>query len=140
MANHPDLPDFIGSGWSFPPHFVAEGRTVTLAEGTNEIEESLHILLSTLPGERVMHPKYGCDLTPLLFEPLTTTLQTIIADRVQTSILYFEPRISPEKVEVTIDDPGVGRLLIVVHYRIRSTNSRHNFVFPFYVSEGASTG
>jgi phage baseplate assembly protein W len=129
---------FLGTGWAFPPEFVPaeEKSTVAMASARVDIEQSLGILLSTLPGERVMQPRYGCDLTPLLFEPLTTSLITDIADRVRTAILYFEPRVIPENVRVTPDDVLSGRVLIEITYRIGSTNSRHNFVFPFYKEEG----
>jgi phage baseplate assembly protein W len=138
METEPKLP-FLGTGWAFPPEFVLdeERSAAALISGRADIEQSLGILLSTLPGERVMQPRYGCDLTPLLFEPLTTSLITDIADRVQTSILYFEPRIIADKITVTADDALAGRILIEVSYRISATNSRHNFVFPFYKSEAS---
>jgi uncharacterized protein len=132
-------PPFLGTGWAFPPDFILEGATVATVSGREDIEESLKILLTTLPGERVMQPRYGCDLTPLLFEAVTTSLITDIADRVRTAILYFEPRITPENVRVTSEDVLGGRVLIEVAYRISATNSRHNFVFPFYKQEGADT-
>ncbi|MEX2382295.1 MAG: GPW/gp25 family protein [Opitutales bacterium] len=132
-------PPFLGAGWAFPPDFLLEGATVATVSGREDIEESLRILLSTLPGERVMQPRYGCDLTPLLFETLTTSLVTDIVDRVRTSILYFEPRITPEEIGVTPDDVLNGRILIHVTYQVSATNSRHNFVFPFYKEEGSRT-
>jgi phage baseplate assembly protein W len=140
METEPNLP-FLGTGWAFPPEFDLddERSAAALVTGRIDIEQSLGILLSTLPGERVMQPRYGCDLTPLLFEPLTTSLITDIADRVQTSILYFEPRIVPDNVSVTPDDALAGRILIEVSYRISATNSRHNFVFPFYKTEASET-
>jgi phage baseplate assembly protein W len=135
MANGTQ-PPFLGSGWAFPPQFLKEGATVEMVSDREDIEQSLGILLSTLPGERLMQPRYGCDLTPLIFEPLTTSLITDISDRVRSSILYFEPRIVPEKISVTADDPLAGVVLIEVGYRISATNARHNFVFPFYKAEG----
>jgi phage baseplate assembly protein W len=130
---------FLGTGWEFPPAFVPveEKSTVAMVSGRVDIEQSLGILLSTLPGERVMQPRYGCDLTPMLFESLTTSLITDIADRIRTAILYFEPRIIPEDIRVTPDDALSGRISIEVSYRIAATNSRHNFVFPFYKEEGS---
>ena len=130
---------FLGTGWEFPPAFVPveEKSTVAMVSGRADIEQSLGILLRTLPGERVMQPRYGCDLTPMLFEPLTTSLITDIADRIRTAILYFEPRIIPDNVRVTADDALSGRILIEVSYRIAATNSRHNFVFPFHKEEGS---
>ncbi|NJR43488.1 MAG: GPW/gp25 family protein [Akkermansiaceae bacterium] len=139
MASDSDIPAFVGTGWAFPPEFLMGNPSVLLAENRQEIEQSLHILLSTLPGERVMQPKYGCDLTPLLFEPITTTLRTVTEDRVKTSIYYYEPRIEPLKVSVSTEDAVEGKFLIEVSYRIRANNTRHNFVFPFYREEGTET-
>ena len=139
MNNDSDIPAFVGTGWSFPPEFLMTSHSVRLSEDRSEIEESLHILLSTLPGERVMQPKYGCDLTPLLFEPITTTLSTVIGDRVKTSIYYYEPRIEPIRVGVSAQNAQEGQFLVEIEYRIRANNTRHNFVFPFYREEGTET-
>ncbi len=139
MSKESDIPAFVGTGWSFPPEFIAGHGGAKLSDGRADIEESLHILLSTLPGERVMQPKYGCDLTPLLFEPITTTLKTVIEDRVKTSIYYYEPRIEPLKVAVSIQEALAGKFLVEVSYRIRANNTRHNFVFPFYREEATET-
>lgn len=139
MVNESDIPAFVGNGWSFPPEFIPGANRAKLSDGRADIEESLHILLSTLPGERVMQPKYGCDLTPLLFEPITTTLKTVIEDRVKTSIYYYEPRIEPLRVAVSIQEALEGKFLVEVSYRIRANNTRHNFVFPFYREEGSET-
>ena len=101
-----------------------------------DIESSLQILLSTRPGERVMLPKYGCNLDEMIFEPLTTTFKTYMKDLIKTAILYFEPRIDVNNID--LDDTGEleGRILISVDYTIRSTNSRFNFVYPYYKKEG----
>jgi phage baseplate assembly protein W len=92
--------------------------------------------LSTRPGERVLRPDYGCNLDELIFEPLTTTFKTYIKDLIATAILYHEPRIEVNRIE--LDDTGEleGRVIISIDYTIRSTNSRFNFVFPFYKEEG----
>ena len=101
-----------------------------------DIHSSLSILLSTRPGERVMLPGYGCNLDQLVFEPLTTTFKTYMKDQISTAILYYEARITVNKIE--LDDSGEteGRILISVDYTVRATNSRFNFVYPFYKNEG----
>lgn len=136
MNNDTNLPAFVGTGWQFPPTFVPVIHKVGLANNRQEIEESLHILLSTLPGERVMHPKYGCDLTPLIFEPITTGLQTDIEDRVSTAIYLYEPRIKPISVHVNPENAAEGKFLVEISYQIRANNTRHNYVFPYYKEEG----
>ncbi|GGC44633.1 baseplate protein [Parapedobacter defluvii] len=127
---------FLGTGWSFPPQFDNEGGSVEMLSDGEDIRSSLEILLSTRPGERVMLPNYGCNLDELLFEPLTTTMKTYMKDLIQTAILYHEPRIAVDKIELMDTGEMEGRILINIEYTIRSTNSRFNYVFPFYIQEG----
>ncbi|MEM6765023.1 MAG: GPW/gp25 family protein [Bacteroidota bacterium] len=130
-----DQTSFLGKGWGFPPTFSKATKTVSMSEEEQDIQESLHILLTTRVGERVMLPKYGCNMDRLLFEPLNTTLQTYMEDLVKTAILYFEPRIKLNKITLT-PIAEEGRIEIEVDYTIKTTNSRFNFVYPFYLVEG----
>ena len=127
---------FLGRGWSFPPEFSKEARSVKMLEDEADIESSLQILLSTRLGERVMLPGYGCNLDELLFNPLNLTLKTYITDLIKTAILYYEPRIDVKKIEIDPTDELNGVLLINIDYIIRTTNSRMNMVFPFYKEGG----
>jgi phage baseplate assembly protein W len=83
-----------------------------------------------------MLPDYGCNLHELIFEPLTTTFKTYIKDLIKTAILYYEPRIEVEKIELNDTGELEGRILITISYKVRATNSRFNFVYPFYKNEG----
>ncbi|MES2108667.1 MAG: GPW/gp25 family protein [Bacteroidota bacterium] len=127
---------FLGTGWGFPPAFSNKSVTVGMLSDEADIESSLQILLSTRKGERVLRPDYGCNLDELVFEPLTTTFETYIKDLIATAILYYEPRIDVNKIN--LDDSGVyeGRIVISIDYTVRSTNSRFNFVYPFFKTEG----
>lgn len=127
---------FLGTGWSFPPSFRRESASVTMVTDAQDIDQSLRILLTTALGERLMRPKYGCDLRTYLFEPLDTGLVTYIRDLVETAILYYEPRIELLELELH-EEPQGGRLLLELAYRIRATNARANVVFPFYKNEGS---
>ncbi len=127
---------FLGTGWGFPPQFDDDSGNVRMLSDGDDIRSSLEILLSTRPGERVMLPNYGCNLDELLFEPLTTTMKTYMKDLIQTAILYHEPRIAVDKIELTDTGEKEGRILISIEYTIRATNSRFNYVFPFYIQEG----
>lgn len=128
--------DFLGIGWSFPPTFTPGPQPLAMTQREDDIEASLHILLTTRVGERVMEPKYGCNLDAYLFESLDTTTKTIIEDKVRTAILYFEPRIDAKKITINADRELEGIILIEVEYVVRATNSRLNFVFPYYKNEG----
>jgi hypothetical protein len=129
---------FLGTGWAFPPAFDKDSGNVEMVSNVKDIEESLNILLSTSLGERVMQPRYGCDLHDYLFEPLSSTVIGYIKDRVKTSILIYEPRIVAEKIEVTADesfDLIEGRFTISIEYTIPGTNSRFNYVYDYYSNE-----
>ncbi len=127
---------FLGRGWSFPPTFRAELPGVEMLEQEADIASSLEILLSTMPGERVLLPEYGCNTEELVFESLDTTAKTLMADKIGAAILYFEPRIEVERVRLDSSRELEGVVLIEVVYLVRTTNSRFNFVFPFYKLEG----
>lgn len=148
---------FLGRGWSFPPRFrQSASRTesttvgingieedigtsrVELVEAREDIEQSLKILLSTRLGERIMRPTYGCNLSDFQFEPLNATVVGFIRDMVSTAMIYHEPRIQVDRVEVNQPierDALEGKLLISIDYIIRITNSRFNFVYDFYLNE-----
>ncbi len=129
------IKSFLGTGWGFPTTFSNKTSDVGMLSDVDDIQSSLEILLTTRPGERVMRPDYGCNLDELVFEPLTTTFKTYIKDLISTAILYYEPRIEVNSID--LDDTGEleGRILIVIDYMVSATNTRFNFVYPFYKNE-----
>jgi len=127
---------FLGRGWSFPPTFDRDLSSVGMLEQDADIASSLEILLTTVQGERVMLPQYGCNLDELVFESLDTRMKTLMADKVESAILYHEPRIELESVRLDESRELDGIVLIEIIYRVKTTNSRFNFVFPYYKSQG----
>ena len=128
--------EFLGRGWSFPPAFVRDRAALEMLEEEADIASSLEILLGTAQGERIMQPFYGCNLDELLFETLDTRMKTLMADKVESAILYHEARITLESVKLDDSLELEGVVLIEVVYRVKSTNSRFNFVYPYYRLEG----
>lgn len=126
---------FLGTGWSFPPTFSRQTLSVDMVSDENDIRESLWILFSTSLGERVMLPSYGSQIWQMVFHAINTTLNTQLADMVLQAILYWEPRIDVVDVSVTPDASQDGRVLILVDYIVRRTNTRSNLVYPFYLQE-----
>lgn len=127
---------FLGIGWSFPPEFKQNTKAVTMLTDEEDIKSSLEILLSTKIGERIMQPKYGCNMDELLFSPLNRTLKTFVSELIKTAILYHESRIDVEKIDITKGDDLSGELLVLIDFKVRATNSRINMVYPFYKLEG----
>ena len=126
---------FLGTGWQFPPKFDSLLRTAVMVSDEDDIAQSLRILLGTRPGERIMQPGFGCNLDVLLFEPITTTLIAYVKELITTSILYNEPRIEIDSININTLEFFEGRILIELNYTVRSTNSRFNLVYPFYLNE-----
>jgi len=107
-----------------------------MLEEDADVASSLEILLSTTPGERILQPLYGCNLSELMFETLDTRMKTLIADKMESAILYYESRIKLESVNIDDSLELEGVVLIEVVYTVKSTNSRFNFVYPYYKNEG----
>ena len=108
-----------------------------MVAGVEDIHQSLQILLSTRLGERVMREDYGCDLSDFLFEAINQSLVNRITAIISDGILYHEPRIYLENLDVSerVDEPGI--LFISLDYLVRGTNSRFNMVYPFYISDAS---
>src|SRR5262245_41196815 len=125
-------PDFLGNGWSFPPTFTKAPAEVAMTFGTADIKRSLEIIFTTALGERVMQPTFGCSLDESVFEAMNTTRLAYIENLIRTAILFHEPRIDAKEIELQ-PDAVEGILWIHVHYAVRGSNSRFNFVYPFYL-------
>lgn len=129
---------FLGTGWSFPPRFSAHDRQVVMESGEEDIRQSIFILLSTNPGERLMNPAYGCGLQGMIFERFTHAVKNKISDMVSRAILIFEPRVILDKVDVVLVSLLEGRVNIIIEFTVITTNTRHNIVYPFYIGEGTN--
>lgn len=128
---------FLGRGWAFPTHFDNQLGKVAMVDELEDIRQSLFVLLSTIPGERLMRPEYGCDLYQLVFEDFNTTTQTRAIDMVEQAILHFEPRIKVEGIEIEVEVmESIAHLRIF--FWVPKVNSRHNIVYPFYFKEGTN--
>ncbi|SEN77372.1 hypothetical protein SAMN05428959_10357 [Duganella sp. CF517] len=139
---HPDHA-FLGRGWAFPPAFSngradGSGGAAAMTAGADDIRQSLHILLSTAPGERVMRPEFGCGLKNHVFANVSHGVIVQMKDLIERAILFFEPRITLTDIEVSDAAIADGRLDISLHYTVRMTNTRSNMVYPFYFIEGTN--
>ncbi len=128
--------NFIGRGWSFPPYFDRVNKSVMMTEDAEDINNSLYILLSTIVGERNMNMSYGCNLDDMVFEVLDTSTITFIKNKIEKAILFYEARIELQNINIDTTDILSGLILVEIEYIISATNSRYNYVFPFWREEG----
>lgn len=123
--------DFLGTGLKFP--LRVKNEQLILSSGEDVIKESIRIILSTAKGERVMRSDFGCGIHELVFAPNDTSTATLINIHVKEALLKWEPRIEVLDVSVTPDRESRNKLNINIEYRVKTTNTRNNLVYPFYL-------
>lgn len=129
---------FLGRGWAFPPAFNFELGTVETVAAEEDIRQSLRIIIETIPGERIMFSTFGCGIRKFVFESNDPTHMSMLKDSIYDALLYNEPRIKLEKIDITDDTQRFGLIHIHIFYTIIITNTRSNMVFPFYIKEGTN--
>jgi hypothetical protein len=126
---------FLGVGWKFPVGLDGRGG-IALSRHEEDVREAIWVILSTAPGERLMHPELGCGIHDYVFAPNNAQTAGQVAARVEEALVRWEPRIELEGVDVQADPDDAARLLVRIDYRVRSTDSRFNLVYPFYLERG----
>jgi uncharacterized protein len=127
--------DFLGIGWKFPLQVTPQGR-IAQARHEQRIEESIVLILSTAPGERPMLPDFGCGMHELVLAPNDPRSVALVVHTVRQALTKYEARIDLMDVSAESTAEAPNLLLIRLSYRIRSTNSMGNLVYPFYIKEG----
>lgn len=64
------------------------------------IKNSLTNLFNTVPGQKLLNPVYGLDLSRFLFEPITSAAGRLIGDTILSGLNKFEPRVSVVQIQV----------------------------------------
>lgn len=128
----------LGTGWSFPPAFDRAVSTVQMVSNLTDIEQSIFLIITTLPGERLMQPEFGCYLSRLVFEIVSATFLTEVNDIIRLALLKFEPRIIFNQADLINQDINNGITHIRIDFSVITTNTRHNVVYPYYFEEGSN--
>lgn len=113
---HPDLEaneEFAGL------NMAPTGGIETVSESAS-VRQAVLLLLSTIPGERVMRPNYGCDLYRLIFSPNDNTTAGLAIHYVGQAIRRWEPRIEIESLDAVPNREDAARLDIILVYRLRA--------------------
>jgi phage baseplate assembly protein W len=107
----------FGKSMAFPPQLNGESR-MAWSEGPDNIRESIRIILSTEPGERLMLPAFGAGLRRFLFEPNTVTTHRRIEEAVVQSLDRWEHRIKLDEVLVQADPEDAQAALATIRYTL----------------------
>ncbi|MCJ7701953.1 MAG: GPW/gp25 family protein [Anaerolineales bacterium] len=124
--------EIVGCGWAFPPHTDPQGR-MALTNERNELQQSIQVILSTSPGQRVMRPRFGCKIQELVFAPNNSHTTAQVRRYVEEALGMWEPRINLIHVDVKPDPQADSALLIEISYEEKTTRDRRSLVYPFYL-------
>ncbi|MBA4142866.1 MAG: GPW/gp25 family protein [Nitrosospira sp.] len=128
----------LGVGWGFPVVAAdgsptGESNRFSVAEYEESVRQSILIILSTAKGERAMRPTFGTGLSELVFAVNNSTTHALVQFEVSEALKNWEPRIEVLGVETSSGGARGEQLLIFIDYRVRTTDSRFNLVYPFYL-------
>ena len=126
------MAEILGSGLAFPLQVDRRGG-IALAHGETDVEQAIHLVLSTAPGERPMRPEFGCGVHDFVFDSVDATTVARMEDEIRDALDRWEPRVEVVDVEFDLDGAVRGELLITISYRLRATNHLRNLVYPFYI-------
>ncbi len=101
-------------------HLTARGA-IDMVQENDSVRQAILLLLSTVPGERVMRPDYGCLLHRLVFAPNDDTTAGLAIHYVRQALDRWEPRIEILRLDAGRDPEAAERLNIFLQYRVRTT-------------------
>jgi phage baseplate assembly protein W len=137
-----NLLELIGTGISFPLTFTQSGKVNSIKEANagERINQSIHLILETRIGERMMNPEFGSRLPELVFEPNDAVLHRLLHLYTVEALNRWEKRIEITSVDL-MDNYNDDRnyIGIVINYRIRNSHIQGSYVYPF-VKDGMPTG
>jgi phage baseplate assembly protein W len=114
---HPDLDaeqDFSGLGFS------RQGG-MAMVQDEPAVRQAILLLLSTRPGERVMRPEYGCEISRLLFSPNDDTTAGLAIHYVRRALERWEPRVEIIALDAARNPVRPELLDVSLTYRVRAT-------------------
>src|SRR5690348_4361346 len=116
---------FLGQGWRFPILPDAAGG-LGHTSGDANVGQSLHVLLMTELGERVMRPDFGTQAPRLVFAPGSTQYLRLLERTVREAVRDWEPRVDLTDVLAEADAVDQYRVVVTIAYTVRQTNTKNN--------------
>jgi phage baseplate assembly protein W len=131
---YPDLDapeEFAGLG-------LSERGGVAMVEGRDAVRQAIFLLLSTVPGERVMRPEYGCHLHRLVFAPNDDTTAGLAIYYVRRALERWEPRIEILRIDAGRSPQAPERLDVLLEYRLRAQQTVDTLAFSLSLADEES--
>lgn len=113
-------------GWPLLPVPDANGQ-LHYPGLAQSVREQIQVLLSTRPGEQLMHPGFGAGLENLLTEPNTVATRSRIKELVGDALKRWEDRIVVDGIAVDpVSDAATGvadGVRVEIAYRLLRTGA-----------------
>lgn len=104
------------------PFRVGELSFPKSATDTDAIKASVIQIVTTMRGERVMRPDFGCNAFSYVFENNSQEFRVNAEREIRQSLSKWERRIRVDSVNISSDDiVEPGQILIDISYTILST-------------------
>lgn len=134
MYNNPRA--FMGRGFSFPPAIDKTTGLFIMSSEEEDIKQAIYIILMTRKNEHAMMPDFGCELHNFVFDTADAASIEAAKASILDALIEWEPRIISPEVMVDTSERHNGKIVFDIEYVVRSTNSAHNIVVPYYLNEG----
>jgi phage baseplate assembly protein W len=128
-VNPLDLQGNIAIGVSLPFNGPAGPFNSTYST-QEQAKYNLINLLLTNKGERVFNPEFGTDLRPVLFEPITEDIVSLIQSIVTTSVNTYVPEVVVSDIIVKKDE-DYNTISITVTYQMRISGQADQITVQF---------
>jgi phage baseplate assembly protein W len=123
----------VGQGLVLTPR-----GSVAMVEGDDAIRQAILLLLSTVPGERVKRPGYGCHIHRLIFSPNDDTTAGLAIHYVRRALDRWEPRVEIVSLDARRNDLEPERLDVLLEYRVRATQRVDTLIVSVDLTGGAA--
>jgi len=124
-----DLQEPGGAGLS-----IAPSGGIAMVDDHQSIRQSILIILSTMPGERVLRPDFGCDLYKLVFSPNDDTTAGLAIHYVRKALGKWERRITITRLDAGPHPDNPEALDITLSYRINSLLKEDHMTYSFDIA------
>lgn len=109
---------------------------IAMVDDHDSVRQAILLLLSTIPGERVMRPDYGCQLHRLVFSPNDETTAGLAIHYVRQALDLWEPRIEVLRLDAERNKENPEQLMISLEYRVRATQQTKATIFSLSLAGG----
>ncbi|MDX5332726.1 MAG: GPW/gp25 family protein [Gammaproteobacteria bacterium] len=115
---------------------VSRTGAIAMVSESASVRQSLLLLITTRPGERVMRPDYGCELYRLAFAPNDATTHGLAIHYVRRAIERWEPRVDVLDVDATANREASHRMDVWLSYRVRRTLQQDALTVTVMLEQG----